>query len=102
MKSNYTSHGQSRGRAVRAPLCLLILALTSGLTACAQEFFLKDGQTVLFVGDSNTFADKYVQYIEAFLFTRFPEKKFTVLNRAVAERASSRSCRRRSRWAGRD
>ena len=83
MKPIPTSHFESRGRAVRAPILLALALAFIATTSDAQEFFLKDGQTVLFVGDSNTFADKYVQYVEAFLFTRFPEKKFTVLNRGL-------------------
>src|SRR5438552_1853750 len=46
----------------------------------ADTFFLKDGQRVVFLGDSNTFAGHYIAYLDAYLYTRFPDKKFELLN----------------------
>ena len=49
--------------------------------ALAQEkFLLKNGERIVFLGDSNTFAGTSIAYIDAFLFTRFPEQKFELLN----------------------
>lgn len=49
----------------------------------AEEFFLREGETVVFLGDSNTFADHYIRYLDAYLFTRFPDKQFHLLNRGM-------------------
>src|SRR5437588_2560531 len=43
-------------------------------------FALRDGQRIVFLGDSNTFAGIYVQYLDAYLFTRFPDRKFELIN----------------------
>jgi hypothetical protein len=56
----------------------LLLHQTAG--HAADAFILKDGQRVVFLGDSNTFAGHYVAYLDAYLFTRFPDKKFELLN----------------------
>jgi len=65
---------------------LISLFLTGALTVSAGEpdkFALKDGQTVVFVGDSNTYADQFIQYLDAYLFTRFPDKHFHLINRGM-------------------
>src|SRR5207245_9870562 len=46
----------------------------------ADLFLLQDGQRVVFLGDSNTFAGQYIAYLDAYLYTRFPDKKFELLN----------------------
>ena len=66
-----------------AALLFLLGLRQDGGAAERAAFFLKDGQTVVFVGDSNTFADQYIQYLDAFLFTRFPEKRFHLINRGL-------------------
>lgn len=55
----------------------------SWLRAGAAEFAVRDGETVLFLGDSNTYADHHVQYFETYLFTRFPQARFQVINRGM-------------------
>lgn len=74
-----------------------ILAILSWLTFCHllaspiqaeqpaahKSFALKDGQRVLFIGDSNTYGDMYIQYIDAYLYTRFPEWRISVFNRGI-------------------
>src|SRR5205807_3938434 len=45
-----------------------------------EKFLLEDGQRVVFLGDSNTFAGTYIAYLDAYLFTRFPGKKFELIN----------------------
>jgi lysophospholipase L1-like esterase len=65
------------------PRTLLALALLVAVPAAGgaeDKFFLQDGQRVVFLGDSNTFAGGYVAVVDAFLFTRFPDKKFELLN----------------------
>jgi lysophospholipase L1-like esterase len=57
---------------------VLLIHQTAGHVA--DTFFLKDGQRAVFLGDSNTFAGHYIAYLDAFLYTRFPDKKFELLN----------------------
>lgn len=66
--------------------CLLCLLAHPARAESNSEdaFFLKDGQTVLFVGDSITRAGLHVAYVDAFLFTRFPDRRITVLNRGIS------------------
>lgn len=59
-------------------VCLLA-AFQSGARP-ADPFFLRDGQRVVFLGDSNTFAGLFVAYIDSYLFTRFPDQKFELIN----------------------
>src|SRR4029078_11450793 len=44
------------------------------------RFYLHSGDRVLFLGDSITNAGGYVQYVEAYLLTRFPEQHFQLIN----------------------
>jgi lysophospholipase L1-like esterase len=45
-----------------------------------DAFLLKDGQRIVFLGDSNTYAGKYIAYLDAYLCTRFPDKRFELIN----------------------
>ncbi len=40
----------------------------------------QNGQRVLILGDSNTYAGTWVQYLEMFLFTHYPDRKIEVIN----------------------
>jgi lysophospholipase L1-like esterase len=51
--------------------CLPLL-LTFAALAPAEEFFLKDGDTVVFYGDSITDQRLYTTFVETFAVTRFP------------------------------
>ncbi|MBX9677824.1 MAG: SGNH/GDSL hydrolase family protein [Gemmataceae bacterium] len=53
--------------------------LAASSTATAQEFFLKPGK-VLFLGDSNTYAGAFVAYVDAYLASRFPDRKYELIN----------------------
>lgn len=64
---------------MRYPIPFLLLLLPASLFA-QNEFVLKDGQRVVFLGDSNTFAGKFIAYLDAYLYTRFPAQKFELLN----------------------
>lgn len=65
----------------RISLWLLLLASALALPAVAAErFYLKNGDRVLFMGDSITHAGMYVQYVDAYLKTRFPDRKFELYN----------------------
>lgn len=61
------------------PAVLAALALAPALRA-DDGFFLRDARRVVFLGDSNTFAGHYVAYLDAYLFTRFPDRKYELLN----------------------
>ena len=60
--------------------CLVWAVLVTG--ACAKDagFFLRDGDRVVFLGDSITEQKLYTTYIEAYALTRFPQAKFTFRN----------------------
>lgn len=58
----------------------LILCLAPYARA-EDPFFLTDrDQRVVFLGDSNTFAGHYVAYLDAYLFTRYPDRKYELIN----------------------
>ena len=67
---------------------LLLVSLFVSSTAIAKEeilpnFSLKDGQTVLFLGDSITYGDMYIQYLDAFLYTQYPDWHVSLINRGI-------------------
>ena len=48
---------------------------------CAGEpFLLKDGQRVVFLGDSNTYAGKFIAYLGAHLHSRFPDWRIELIH----------------------
>jgi lysophospholipase L1-like esterase len=48
------------------------------------EFYLKDGDKLLFYGDSITDRRVYTAMTEAYILTRFPELRVTFINSAVS------------------
>ena len=52
----------------------------SGLLSAQQGFFLKDGDTVVFYGDSITERRLYSSFSEAFFLTRFPKVNVRFVN----------------------
>lgn len=58
------------------PVALVLLAAS----ALAGEFFIKDGDRVVFLGDSITEQRLYTTYIEAYALTRHPEWKLWFRN----------------------
>lgn len=62
----------------------LALAITvPGCGAKDADFLLRDGGTVVFLGDSITYQRFYTTYIEAYALTRFPKQAFTFRNVGV-------------------
>jgi len=60
---------------------LVGLALSTGLSAAGNSgFFLRDGDRVVFLGDSITEQQLYTSYIEAYTLTRFPQQSFVFRN----------------------
>ena len=77
-------------RAALAAAALLLLAAAAPAagaaeTACALE----GGETILFFGDSITQGGAYVEDVEALLITRFPEKRFHVVNAGISSETIS-------------
>jgi len=73
----------------RPPAALLLLA-AAALPAAAQEFpatpgplRLAEGDTLVFLGDSITHQCLYTQYVEDFLYTRFPRLRLHLHNAGV-------------------
>src|SRR5689334_11715669 len=54
-----------------------------------EPFLLKDGQRVVFLGDSNTFAGLYIAYLDGYLRTRFPDKRFELINLGLPSETAS-------------
>jgi lysophospholipase L1-like esterase len=70
----------------RAALALTLLSAASALlssSAVAQEFALKDGDRVVFYGDSITQDGRYANIVENYVATRFPEWNVTFVNAGV-------------------
>ena len=65
---------------MRAKTVLMCLFLFPTITLAQDAFALKDGQRVVFLGDSNTYAGKFIAYLDAYLCTRFPDKRFELIN----------------------
>jgi lysophospholipase L1-like esterase len=65
---------------VAALLLLLAQAAASAEEGDGSGFFLEDGQRLLFLGDSITQAGHYVDYVDAYLFTRFPGRDYELIN----------------------
>ena len=57
-----------------------VLSFCSIIPLRAAEEFLPTVQRILFLGDSITYSGQYIDYFEAYLFTRFPERRFEVIN----------------------
>jgi lysophospholipase L1-like esterase len=57
-----------------------MLCVTTIPAIADEPFLLKDGQRVVFLGDSNTYAGKFIAYLDAYLCTRFPDKRFELIN----------------------
>lgn len=69
MKSTFTRLG-----------LVLIAAATLAANALAGDYLIKDGDRVVFLGDSITEQRLYTTYIEAYTLTRFPQWKLSFRN----------------------
>jgi len=64
-----------------APLVALATSLLTGLPrAHAEDFFFRDGDRVVMIGDSITEQHLYSNYVEMWTVTRFPHWKLTFRN----------------------
>jgi len=57
--------------------------------AAEPECALKGGETILFFGDSITQGGAYVEDVDAFLVTRFPDKSFRIINAGISSETIS-------------
>ena len=67
-------------RDTRRILALVALAFVLPSPAPAQEFFFKDGDRVVMIGDSITEQHLYSNYVEMWTVSRFPRWKLTFRN----------------------
>jgi lysophospholipase L1-like esterase len=66
-------------------LVVSLAALTTGAqTPAARKFFLKDGDTVVMIGDSITEQHLYSNYVEMWAVSRFPAWKLTFRNVGIS------------------
>jgi lysophospholipase L1-like esterase len=65
--------------------CLLVLlsAVSAALALPAQQLALKNGDRVVFYGDSITAQRYYTRYVEDFLLTRYPNMQVAFFNAGV-------------------
>jgi lysophospholipase L1-like esterase len=62
---------------------LLLLVPAAPLNAAEPEFFFKEGDRIVFLGDSITEQYQYSTDIELYLTTRFPKWKLTFINAGI-------------------
>jgi lysophospholipase L1-like esterase len=60
--------------------CVVVLAVALPASAGAADFFFKDGDVVVMIGDSITEQHLYSNYVEMWTVTRFPAWKLTFRN----------------------
>jgi len=70
-------------RSSRAILGLLALLLATGAAWAQGDFYLKDGDRVVFYGDSITDQRLYTTYAETYVVTRFPALHVTFVHSGV-------------------
>lgn len=64
----------------RVCICTAFLLVIGMASADAADFFFKDGDTVVMIGDSITEQHLYSNYVEMWTVTRFPKWKLTFRN----------------------
>ncbi len=62
---------------------VLVSTLVSGQTSTPAPFALRDGDRVVFFGDSITEQRLYTRFVEQYVLTRFPDRKVTFINAGV-------------------
>jgi len=79
----------NRQRIIVVVLCICIFVCTASAAGVERPFFLQGGERIVFFGDSITQAGQYVEYIEVFLLTRFPDETFELINRGISSETLS-------------
>ena len=67
---------------------ILLFLLLSTLTLRADDFLGK-ARRIVFLGDSITYAGQYVDFIEAFLAVKFPERAFDIVDVGLPSETAS-------------
>src|SRR3974390_3168818 len=65
-----------------SPFLLIVVALWTA-PVCGADFFFKDGDKVIMIGDSITEQHLYSNYVEMWTVTRFPAWKLTFRNTGI-------------------
>ncbi len=65
--------------------CTFALAAFACSVVNSEEFFLKDNDSVVFIGDSITEQHLYTNFVETWVNTRFPDWKLTFAIPALTE-----------------
>ncbi len=65
-------------------MTIAVLAATAALALPAQQLALKDGDRVVFYGDSITAQRYYTRYVEDFFLTRYPKMNVDFFNAGVS------------------
>jgi lysophospholipase L1-like esterase/pimeloyl-ACP methyl ester carboxylesterase len=65
---------------MRAQLFFLTISLVAIFTTEVKADFLPGVRRVVFLGDSITYSGQYIEYIEAYAVSRFPERRIEFLN----------------------
>lgn len=60
--------------------CVVVVTMIGAASAQAEDFFFKDGDVVVMIGDSITEQHLYSNYLEMWTVTRFPSWKLTFRN----------------------
>jgi lysophospholipase L1-like esterase len=68
---------------------LAAVPAAGALRAAERPFYLRDGERVVFLGDSITQAGAYVEYIEAALLARLPERRFDIIKLGLSSETAS-------------
>ena len=63
-----------------AVFVLILVTLKCGTPKQIPVSVLKDGQRILFIGDSITYAGTFIDYIETYLLAKYPGKKFEIVD----------------------
>src|SRR6267378_3421274 len=75
--------------------CVVLIAVCYSASASAAEFFFKDGDVVVMIGDSITEQHLYSNFVEMWTVSRFPTWKLTFRNVGIS---GDRSIGGRSRF----
>lgn len=70
-------------------LCVLPLSGSGAETASQPSEIFRDGDTIVFFGDSITQGGHYIDHFEAWLLCRYPESRFQVFNRGISSETIS-------------
>jgi lysophospholipase L1-like esterase len=73
----------------RRLLAVALLALLPAVAPAEEKFFPLGAGRILFLGDSITYAGDYVAHVDAYLFTRFPDRKWQVINVGLPSETAS-------------